>query len=51
MTNDPSRSPADRTRAIVAGFQVHLSKPIDPQELVAAVASLSGRLSDSEVGK
>jgi signal transduction histidine kinase/ActR/RegA family two-component response regulator len=29
----------DRTRALLAGFQVHLPKPIETAELVAAVAS------------
>jgi CheY-like chemotaxis protein len=33
----------DRTRAIPAGYQMHLSKPIEPAELVAVVASLAGR--------
>ncbi len=33
----------DRTRAMLAGYQMHLSKPIEPQELVAAVRSLAGR--------
>ena len=33
----------DRTRALLAGYQIHLSKPIDPQELLATVASLVGR--------
>jgi CheY-like chemotaxis protein len=33
----------DRTRAMLAGYQVHLSKPIQPQELLAAVANLAGR--------
>jgi PAS domain S-box-containing protein len=33
----------DRTRAMMAGYQVHMSKPIDPQELLATVASLMGR--------
>ncbi|MCA1634436.1 MAG: response regulator [Acidobacteria bacterium] len=33
----------DRVRALVAGFQVHLPKPIEPVELVAVVASLAGR--------
>lgn len=33
----------DRTRAMVSGYQVHVSKPIEPQELVATVASLAGR--------
>jgi PAS domain S-box-containing protein len=33
----------DRKRALRAGFQVHIPKPVDPAELVAAVASLAGR--------
>ncbi len=33
----------DRTRAMIAGYQVHLSKPVEPRELVATVASLIGR--------
>jgi CheY-like chemotaxis protein len=33
----------DRTRAMMAGYQVHISKPIEPQELLATVASLAGR--------
>ena len=33
----------DRLRALDAGFQAHLAKPIDPAELVAAVARLAGR--------
>jgi CheY-like chemotaxis protein len=36
----------DRTRALRAGFQVHVSKPVDPSELVATVASVAGRMSD-----
>jgi signal transduction histidine kinase/CheY-like chemotaxis protein len=32
---------ADRTRAMLAGYQVHLAKPIDPRELVAALKSLT----------
>ena len=43
----PRRSPhshvADRRRALLAGFQTHLTKPVDPTELVATVASLAGR--------
>ena len=31
----------DRTRAMLAGYQVHVSKPIEPQELVATVKSLA----------
>ena len=33
----------DRVRALSAGFQMHLSKPIDPAELVATIAALVGR--------
>jgi PAS domain S-box-containing protein len=33
----------DRTRALRAGFLVHVSKPVDPSELVATVASVAGR--------
>jgi signal transduction histidine kinase/ActR/RegA family two-component response regulator len=35
--------PEDRQRALEAGFQTHLAKPLDPSELVAAVARLAGR--------
>jgi signal transduction histidine kinase len=33
----------DRRRALIAGFQTHLAKPIDPLELVVVVAALAGR--------
>ena len=33
----------DRTRALRAGFLVHVSKPVEPSELVATVASVTGR--------
>ncbi|MFN6487374.1 MULTISPECIES: ATP-binding protein [unclassified Nostoc] len=33
----------DRRRALLTGFQMYLSKPFDPLELVVMVASLSGR--------
>jgi 5-methyltetrahydropteroyltriglutamate--homocysteine methyltransferase len=33
----------DRTRAMLAGYQVHVSKPIEAHELIAAVKSLSSR--------
>jgi len=33
----------DRTRALRAGFRMHMSKPVEPAELVAAVASVGGR--------
>jgi len=35
--------PEDRRRALMAGFQTHVSKPVDMTELVAVVASLAGR--------
>jgi PAS domain S-box-containing protein len=34
----------DRTRAMLAGFQMHLAKPIEPSELIVTVASLAGRV-------
>jgi CheY-like chemotaxis protein/nitrogen-specific signal transduction histidine kinase len=33
----------DRMRAMIAGYNLHLAKPIEPTELMVAVASLSGR--------
>jgi len=30
----------DRQRALLAGFQMHLSKPVEPRELIAGIASL-----------
>lgn len=32
----------DRRRLLLAGYQMHLSKPVEPQELVAGIASLIG---------
>jgi signal transduction histidine kinase/DNA-binding response OmpR family regulator len=32
----------DRIRALTAGFQMHLTKPVEPQQLIAAVARLAG---------
>ena len=34
----------DRVRSLMAGFQIHLTKPIHPTELLAVVASLARRL-------
>ncbi|MBC8124086.1 MAG: response regulator [Gemmatimonadaceae bacterium] len=31
----------DRTQALLAGFQMHVPKPVEPAELIAAVASLA----------
>lgn len=33
----------DCRRALLAGFQMHLAKPVEPRELTAAVAALVGR--------
>jgi CheY-like chemotaxis protein len=33
----------DRTRSLLAGYQVHLSKPVEPAELLATVAAATGR--------
>ncbi len=33
----------DRTRAMREGYLVHISKPVDPSELVATVANVAGR--------
>jgi signal transduction histidine kinase/CheY-like chemotaxis protein len=33
----------DRTRALRAGYLVHVSKPVEPSELIATVASVTGR--------
>ncbi len=36
--------PDDAERAHAAGFQVHLAKPVEPEQLVKVVARLAGRL-------
>ena len=33
----------DRARAMLAGFQNHVTKPIEPVELLAVLASLAAR--------
>jgi len=35
--------PEDRIRSLKSGFQMHLAKPIDPAELIAALISLANR--------
>jgi PAS domain S-box-containing protein len=49
--------PEDRARAALSGYQAHISKPLTAAELIAVVASLTGRISEvspslqvSEVG-
>ena len=34
---------ADRVRVLRSGYQIHLPKPVEPTELIVAVASLAGR--------
>jgi CheY-like chemotaxis protein len=34
----------DRTKAMIAGYTVHISKPIEPQELAATVGNLAGKI-------
>ncbi len=36
-------NPEDRVRAMVAGYQAHLAKPIDPAGVAAAIAGLLGK--------
>jgi PAS domain S-box-containing protein len=38
----------DRRRALLAGFQIHLAKPVHPGELAAVVASLADRARSTE---
>jgi CheY-like chemotaxis protein len=33
----------DRVKTLLAGYQTHLAKPVEPDELVTVVASLGGR--------
>ncbi len=39
---------SDRMQALATGYQMHLPKPIDPTELILAVASLTGRLTQQD---
>jgi CheY-like chemotaxis protein len=34
---------SDRTRALIEGFNNHVSKPAEPEELIAVVAAVAGR--------
>jgi len=34
---------SDRLRALSAGYQLHMSKPVEPAELVMAIANLTNR--------
>ncbi len=33
----------DRMRSVLAGYQMHIAKPVEPAELITMVASLAGR--------
>ncbi|MBW4562823.1 MAG: PAS domain-containing protein [Mojavia pulchra JT2-VF2] len=39
--------PEERREALSAGFQKHISKPVEPDQLLFVVASLSGRIADA----
>jgi len=36
-------SPQDRLRALQAGYQNHIAKPVEAEELAIVIASLAGR--------
>ena len=40
----------DRTRALRAGYQTHLAKPIEPLRLIAAIAGLLGKNAEIKQG-
>jgi signal transduction histidine kinase/ActR/RegA family two-component response regulator len=40
----------DRSRALQAGYQRHISKPVDPAELVTLIATLAGRPRSATAG-
>lgn len=36
--------PEDRRRVMLAGFQNHVAKPVEPSEVLAVIANLTGRI-------
>ncbi|MDQ3438900.1 MAG: PAS domain S-box protein [Planctomycetota bacterium] len=40
----------DRVRSVLAGFQMHVAKPVEPTELITMVASLAGRTGVTNAG-
>jgi PAS domain S-box-containing protein len=44
-------STEDRSRALAAGYQLHLAKPVDPGDLVDAVTELCDRAAAIDVGR
>ena len=41
--------PEDRVQALRAGFQMHIAKPVEPNELIVTVANLAGRIKNPKV--
>ena len=41
----------DRTKALLAGFQRHLSKPVESHELIATIRSLTGWVGRHKIGE
>jgi CheY-like chemotaxis protein len=41
-------SDEDRMKALAAGFQIHLGKPIEPSQLVSAVAGVAGHVTGGQ---
>ena len=41
----------DRLRALAAGFQMHVPKPVEPEELAAVVAAVAGRFEKQARGR
>ena len=39
----PTPGPRTAQKALLAGFQVHVAKPVQPEELTAVIAELAGR--------
>jgi CheY-like chemotaxis protein len=37
----------DRMRSVLAGFQMHVAKPVEPAELITMIASLAGRVAEA----
>ncbi|MBI3802635.1 MAG: PAS domain S-box protein [Nitrospirae bacterium] len=41
----------DQERVLAAGFQLHLSKPVKPSQLVLAIGKLTGRIAEGRLGE
>jgi signal transduction histidine kinase/ActR/RegA family two-component response regulator len=39
----------DRRTALMAGFQSHVAKPVEPAELIAVIANVTGRINHSQL--